>query len=63
MFKFNHCKLMTLVGKESADFSAIVYLLFCMFCSHHCPLPVDALDGQCCLPVALPWTSMQLLIL
>ena len=48
----------TSVGEERANFSAIVYLQLCGFCSEGFPLPLCAWDGLRYFIVALPGPSI-----
>ena len=50
--------LITSVGEERGDCSAIEYLLFCGFCSEGFPLPLGAWDRLRHLIVALPGPSI-----
>ena len=50
--------LNTLLGEERANFSAIIYLYVCGFCSEGFPLPLVAWDRLLCFIVALPVPSI-----
>ena len=50
--------LMTSVGEERANMSAIVYLLFSGFCSERFPLSLVTLDRLLYFIVALPGLSI-----
>ena len=49
--------LLTSVGEERANLSAVVYLYLCGFCSERLRLPLGAWDGLCYFIVALPEPS------
>ena len=58
-FSYVSCSgLITSVGEERANLSAIVYMLLCGFCSERFPLPLGAWDGLRCFIVALPVPSI-----
>ena len=48
----------TSVGKERANFSSIIYLYLCGFCSKGFPFPLGAWVGLCYFIVALPGPSI-----
>ena len=49
--------IITSVGEERANLSAVVYLLLCGFCLERFPLPLGAWDGLRYFIVALPEPS------
>ena len=50
--------LISSVGEERANLSAVVYLLLCVFCLEKFPLPLGAWDGLRYFIVALPEPSI-----
>ena len=50
--------LITSVGEERANVSAVVYLSLCGFCLERFPLPLGAWDGLRYFIVALPEPSI-----